>query len=48
MTVKEAIKWLSTFPENTPVMINCGGDVVCILETTYQYVDDGCPVFDVG
>ena len=46
MTVKEAINWLSTFPENTPVMINYG-DMCSIMETTYQYVEDGCPVFDV-
>lgn len=49
MTVKEAKEWLSNFPDDAPVMINYGGGgVVCIIETTYQYVEDGCPVFDVG
>lgn len=48
MTVKEAKEWLSNFPDDAPVMINYGGDGVCILETTYQYVEDGCPVFDVS
>lgn len=46
MTVKEAINWLSTFPENTPVMINYGEG--SIMVTTWQYVEDGCPVFDVS
>lgn len=47
MTVKEAKEWLSNFTDDTPVKIIYGGDCPCILETTYQYVEDGCPVFDV-
>ena len=48
MKIKDIIEYLSAFPDDTPVLINNGGDINCIMEVTWVYEDEkGNPVLDV-
>ncbi len=48
MKVKDMIEYLSSFPDDTPVLINNGGDITSFMEVTWVYEDEqGNPVLDV-
>ena len=48
MKVKDMIEYLSAFPDDTPVLINNGGDIYSTMEVTWVYEDEkGNPVLDV-
>ena len=40
MKVKDMIEYLSAFPDDTPVLINNGGDIYSTMEVTWVYEED--------